>query len=86
MYKLVNMGACLNVHFTCNLVMEKCCPCKPTSLHTNWVILLMGLFTNMFVHKINAHVGFCGCSADPDEKLVPAVLVTGSISGNYSAL
>lgn len=43
------------------VILEKCCPWKPTSLHTNWVILLMCLFMNMFVHKINAHVDFCGC-------------------------
>lgn len=52
------MGACLNVHFTCNVVMEKRCPWKPTSLHTNCVILLMCLFTSMFVHTINVHVDF----------------------------
>lgn len=38
--------------------MEKCCPWKPTSLHTNCVILLMCLFMSIFVHTVSAHVDF----------------------------
>lgn len=57
-YKLVKMCARLKAYLTCNVVMVKCCPWKPTSLHTNCVILLMCLFTSTFEHIISARVDF----------------------------
>lgn len=60
------------MYITCNIVMKKMLFLETTCFHTNWVILLMSLFTSVFVHTINAHVDICGCSAYLDEKVGPS--------------
>lgn len=85
-YKLVKICACLKVHFTCNVVMVKCCPWKPTSLHTNCVILLMWLFTSIFEHTIGARTDFADAVLILMKTWLQLCQLQGWISGGYSIL
>lgn len=78
------MGACLKVHFTC-------CNGKmlPLETHTFAYKLCNSTYVLIYEHVCTYNKclrRFCGCSVDLDEKLVPAMPVTGWISGSYSAL
>lgn len=78
--------ACLKVHFTCNVVMVKYCPWKPTSLHTNCVILLMCLFTSIFEHTVSARVDFVDAVLILMKTWLQLCQLQGWISDGYSTL
>lgn len=71
---------------TCNVVVVKCCPQKPTSLHTNCVILLTCLFTSIFGCIASACVDFVDVVLILKKTWLQLCPLQGWISGGYSAL